>query len=68
MAIHKVWIQDGCISCCLCSDIAPEVFRVPEGEVCVVVPDAPDWFQRKAEIIKQAAEDCPVEVIKLEEG
>lgn len=68
MVISRIWIQDGCISCCLCSDICPEVFKVPEGEDCIVLPDAEKWFQTKADIIRQAAEDCPVEVIKLEEA
>ena len=67
MAITKVWIQDGCISCSLCMDIVPEVFKVPDGEKCRVLPEAAAHFEAKLAEIKQAAEDCPVEVIKVEE-
>jgi len=66
-AIQKVWIEDGCISCSLCMDIVPEVFKVPDGEKCKVLPDAGKQFEAKYELIKQAAEDCPVEVIKVTE-
>jgi ferredoxin len=64
--IHKVWIEAGCISCQLCQDIAPKVFRVEDGQDCVVLADAARHFQGLREDIEQAARDCPVEVIKLE--
>ena len=64
---RKVWIEEGCISCQLCQDICPEVFEVEEGEDCVVTPNAPKHFQGKAEEIREAACDCPVEVIQVEE-
>ena len=64
--ITKVAIETGCISCKLCQDIAPDVFRVDDGQDCVVLPDAARHFLQKREDIEQAARDCPVEVIKVE--
>lgn len=64
--IKKVWIEEGCISCKLCEDIAPQVFEVPDDEDCVIKPDAAVHFQPLDEDIVQAADDCPVEVILIE--
>lgn len=63
--IKKVWIEEGCISCKLCQDIAPDVFLVEDDEDCVVRPEAAKFFSNQAEDIEQAADDCPVEVIQL---
>lgn len=60
--MNKVWIIDGCISCGLCSDMCPEVFRMED--VAVVIPGA-DLNSHENDI-KEAAESCPVEVIKYE--
>ena len=65
--IRKVWIEEGCISCSLCQDICAEVFLVEPGMDCVVKPDAPAQFTAKDEEIREAALDCPVEVIKFSE-
>ena len=64
--IKKVWIEEGCISCKVCEDIAPQVFVVEDDEDCIIKPDAAAHFGPLAEDIDQAAEDCPVEVIKVE--
>lgn len=64
--IKKVWIEEGCISCKLCQDIAPQVFLVDDDADCVILADAAAHFAPLAEDIVQAAEDCPVEVIKVE--
>lgn len=64
--IKKVWIEEGCISCKLCQDIAPDVFLVEDDEDCIVRPEAGQHFGAQAEDIQQAADDCPVEVIQLE--
>lgn len=66
--IEKVWIEEGCISCSLCMDIAPDVFDVPDGEDCVIRAKAKAFFASKAADIRLAAEDCPVEVILLSES
>ena len=67
-SIRKVSIEEGCISCSLCQDYCGEVFLVEDGEDCVVRDDASKHFGRKAEEIRDAAQDCPVEVIKVEES
>lgn len=64
--IQSVSIEAGCISCKLCQDIAPEVFRVDDDADCVVLADAARHFTTRREDIEQAARDCPVEVIRLE--
>ena len=64
--IQSVSIEAGCISCKLCQDIAPQVFRVDDDADCVVLADAARHFVALREDIEQAASDCPVEVIKLE--
>ncbi|MFW6365856.1 MAG: ferredoxin [Spirochaetota bacterium] len=60
MAISKVWIEDGCTSCGLCENICPDVFEVPDT---AVVREGVDFSEYEDEI-KEAAGDCPVEVIK----
>ena len=62
MAIEKVWIIEGCISCGLCSELAPEVFRM---EDVAVVNEGVNYNKFEAEI-KEAAENCPTEVIKYQ--
>lgn len=66
--ITKVWIEEGCISCSICMDIAPDVFDVPDGEDCLIRAKAEDFFDKKAAEIRLAAEDCPVEVIEMAES
>lgn len=66
MRITKVWIDDGCISCSLCQDLVPDVFEVEDGEDCVIRPEAASYFTKLDEDIGLAAEDCPVEVIRVE--
>jgi len=63
MAITKVWIEDGCTVCNLCEDTAPEVFEVTD-ETCTVREGVD--FSAFEEEITQAAEECPVEIIKYE--
>lgn len=59
-AVSKVWIEPGCIVCNACEGIFPEVFKVTDN--CVVLPNAPLDNGLK---IQEAAEACPVEVIKF---
>lgn len=66
MDITKVWIDEGCISCSLCQDLAPDVFLVEDGEDCVIREDAMRHYASQDEDITLAAEDCPVEVIRVE--
>lgn len=59
--VAKVWIEPGCIVCNACEDIYPEVFEVL-ADTCIIRPGAPlDNGLR----VQEAAEACPVEVIKF---
>ncbi len=60
-AITKVWIEPGCIVCNACENIFPEVFEV-KADTCIIRPGAPLDQGLK---VKEAAEACPVEVIKF---
>lgn len=67
MTIKKIWIDEGCISCNLCEDLCPDVFAVPAGGTSTVKDG---WKQRvpsHEDQIREAAESCPVEVIKVED-
>lgn len=60
-SISKVWIEPGCIVCNACEDIYKDVFEVT-STTCLIRPGAPldDGLR-----IQEAAEACPVEVIKF---
>ena len=60
MAINNVEIIEGCIACGLCVEICPEVF---EMEDLATVKKGVNYSDYE-EPIKEAAESCPVEVIK----
>ena len=62
MAISRVWIEDGCISCGVAEGICPEVFKVVDTNTVIEGTDQ----SRFEEKIKEAAESCPVDVIKYE--
>lgn len=56
--------RDGCISCGLCPDVCPEVFRMADdGKAEVYVDEVPEDAQDKAE---EAADGCPVSVITVD--
>ena len=61
MAISMVWIEEGCISCGLCEEICPEVFKLEEQAVVIEGVNYSDYEKK----IKEAAESCPSEVIKF---
>ena len=62
MAIKRVWIEEGCIGCRLSETLCPEVFRVEETAQVIT---GVDFTQFELQIM-EAAEACPVEVIKYE--
>ena len=66
ISITKVWIEDGCICCGLSSDTCPEVFEIPDNHDINVVKESVDFSQYEGKI-KEAADGCPVDVIKYEE-
>lgn len=63
MAISKVWVEEDCISCGACEATCPEVFEVQDKSTVKAGVD----FSEYEEAIKEAAEGCPVEVIKYSE-
>jgi len=65
MAITRVWIEEGCISCGMSESNCPAVFKVETGETSKVI-EGVDYSGLEAKI-KKAAESCPVEVIKYDE-
>ena len=67
MAITRVWIEEGCTMCGLCSDACPEVFELDEDADTAKVINGADLNDNE-EAIKEAAGDCPEEVIKLDES
>ncbi|HEB29517.1 MAG TPA: ferredoxin [Spirochaetes bacterium] len=56
---------DECTACGLCSDDVPDVFALDDDDevVKVLQSDVPADLEDE---VKQAAEDCPSEAIKLE--
>ncbi|MBI4832015.1 MAG: ferredoxin [Candidatus Lindowbacteria bacterium] len=64
MAIARVWINEDCTGCGLCETTCPDVFKL--NDQASVKPDAD--IQANEELIKQAAEECPVEAIQVEEA
>jgi ferredoxin len=63
MSIKKAWIEEGCISCGLCESICPDVFEMPDQ---AIVKEDADLEANEAGV-REAADSCPVEVIKFQE-
>ena len=64
MAITKVWVEEDCTLCGVCEDLCPDVFSMGE-ETTTVIAGAD--LEGNTDAIKEAAENCPVEIIKFEE-
>jgi len=67
--VTKVWIAPGCIVCDACETTAPTVFEVKHDDgTCLIRPAALDaeFCKPLTPDIVQAAEECPVDVIKFE--
>ena len=62
MAIKRVWIEEGCISCGVAEEVCPEVFKLVDTNTVIKGAD----LSRFEDKIKEAAERCPAEVIKYE--
>ena len=62
MAIKKVWMNEGCIACGLCEGLCPEVFRMEDVAIVIEGVSYADYDEK----VKDAADNCPVEVIKYE--
>ena len=79
--IAKVWIEEDCITCDACQDILPEVFTVTDDTsfISAEVREDGNFDQNTgrsaikkefraeySDIIEEAADACPVEIIKFE--
>jgi ferredoxin len=64
MALQKVWIEEDCTACELCVDTCPDVFEMGD-EIAQVIGSAD--LIKNGDCVIEAAENCPVEVIKYEE-
>jgi flavodoxin/succinate dehydrogenase/fumarate reductase-like Fe-S protein/ferredoxin len=79
--VAKVWIEEDCITCDACQDILPEVFEVTDETSYIKADVREDGsFDRNtgfssiknefrseySELIEEAADACPVEIIKFE--
>lgn len=60
----KVTVTDSCTSCGLCVETCPEVFQMGDDMAEVVADPVPAAYEASAQ---QAADECPVEAIKVEE-
>ena len=67
MAITKVWIEPGCIMCSSSVDTCSAVFEITDDADSAQVKTDVNFAQHEDEI-KEAADNCPVEVIKYEEA
>jgi ferredoxin len=63
MAISKVTIEDGCTACGICEQTCPEVFEMKDDTAAV---KAGADLAANEDKIKEAADACPVTVIKVE--
>ena len=61
MSIKNVTIEDTCTGCGLCENISPKVFVVVD--TAEIMDDAD--FKANDAGIREAAESCPVEAIKI---
>ncbi len=61
--IKNVTITPGCISCGTCESVCPRVFKVKA--TAEVIPGSDP--NKDAELVREAADLCPVSVIKVED-
>lgn len=55
---------DTCIGCTLCVQICPEVYRMEDDKAVAFVDSVPAELEKKA---GEAADECPVDAIRVEE-
>ena len=56
--------EDTCIGCGLCAEECQKVFEMNDDKVRVIVDEVPEDLVQSC---KEAAENCPVEAIQIEE-
>ncbi len=54
--------KDLCTGCGLCVDTCPEVFEMLDDVAKVKLEDVPQEYEEK---VKEAAQNCPTEAIKI---
>ena len=64
MAITRVWIEEGCISCGMSEGNCPEVFQIKDVGATVIEGANYSGLEEK---IKDASNACPVQVIMYDE-
>lgn len=57
--------KDVCIGCGLCNDLCPEVFSMDDDGTAVAIEE--EISEDAEDAAKEAAEQCPVEAIKIDE-
>ncbi|RJP70810.1 MAG: ferredoxin [Candidatus Abyssobacteria bacterium SURF_17] len=60
----RVWVTEECTGCGLCETTCPDVFQL--NDQASVKEDAD--LAANEELVRQAADECPVEAIQVEEG
>ncbi len=58
--------RDECIACGMCESIAPEIFTMGEDGMATTKKDT-NLNEEELELVQEAIEQCPVEIISLEE-
>ena len=56
--------RDTCTGCGLCCDTCPEVFEMDNDVARVIVDEVPHDAEERC---RQAAQDCPVEAISIQD-
>jgi ferredoxin len=56
--------EETCIGCGLCVETCPEVFEMVDDKARTKADEVPEEF---ADTCREAAEDCPVEAIQIED-
>ena len=56
--------EETCIGCGLCVESCPEVFELVDDKARTKLEEVPEEY---AETCREAAEDCPVEAIHIED-
>ena len=57
--------KDLCIGCGLCAEICPAVFQMDDDQAVAKLETVPPEAE---DACRDAAQQCPVEAIKIEEG
>lgn len=62
--MKAIVIPEKCIGCTLCTQICPEVFRMEDDKAVAYTVPVPE---KSAESARDAAQQCPVEAIEINE-